>query len=120
MLFAQEMRYMEEKVIVVRESGSFGTFLRGVVIGAAIALLVAPRSGRDTRHMLTERSSEVYDKAAYIAKDTRDRAQNVVDTARNKIEETVKGVKEGAMETTKGLKREVEIMDDINNPIHPL
>jgi len=111
---------MEEKIIVVRESGSFGAFMRGMVIGAAIALLVAPRSGRETRHMLTERGSEVVDKASYIAKDTRDRAQNVVSSAKNKIEETVKGVKEGANQTTKDLKREVEIMEDVNNPVHPL
>lgn len=111
---------MEEKVIVVKESGSFSAFLRGMVIGAAIALLVAPRSGRETRHILTERGGEVYDKASYIAKDTRDRAQHVVSSAKNKIEETVKGVKDSANQEAKDLKREVEIMEDINNPIHPL
>jgi gas vesicle protein len=111
---------MEEKVIVVKEGGAFGAFLRGVMIGAAVALLVAPRSGRETRQMLSERGAEVYDKASYIARDTRDRAQQAVSTARNKIEETVKGVKQGADQTTKDLKREVEIMEDVNNPIHPL
>lgn len=115
---------MEEKVLVIKQGSAFGTFLRGAVIGATIALLFAPRSGRETRTMLSERGSEMYDKAKYIAQDTRDRAQTVVSDARNKIEDTIQGVKQGASstlgKTTKDLKREVEIMEDVNNPHYNL
>lgn len=115
---------MEEKMIVIKQGGGFGTFLRGAIIGAAVALLFAPRSGRETRSMLSERSSEMYDKARYIAQDTRDRATTVVSDARNKIEDTIQGVKQGVTNTqekaSKDLKREVEIMEDMNNPHYNL
>jgi gas vesicle protein len=111
---------MEEKVIIVKQGGSFGAFVRGAIIGAALALLLAPRSGEETREILTERGAEMYDKARYIAQDTRDRASTLVNDARNKVEETVKGVKQIGEEKTKDLKRELEIMEDVNNPIHPL
>lgn len=115
---------MEEKMVIIKQGGGFGTFLGGAIIGAALALLFAPRSGEEMRSMIGERGSEMYDKAKYIAQDTRDRAQTAVSDARNKIEDTIQGVKSGVSstqgKTTKELKREVEIMEDINNPNYNL
>lgn len=116
---------MDERTIVVKKN-SVGSFLQGVIIGAAIAMLMAPRSGRETRDILGEKGSEFRDKAVNIAKDTRDRAQVYISDARNKVEESVKGVKQGVQEhrpegnKEQQLKRELEISEDINNPIHPL
>jgi gas vesicle protein len=107
---------MDEKTIIVKQGGGFGSFLRGLVIGAAIAFLVAPRSGEETRQMLTEKGVEFKDKAVDMAKDTRDRAQGIVSDARSKIEDTVKNVKEQTPDSTKELKRELEIEEEINNP----
>lgn len=122
---------MEERTVIIKQGGGFGAFLRGAVIGAAIALLFAPRSGRETREMLSERGTEVVDRAKYLAKDTRERAgtlisdargraETIVHDARNKMQENLKGMKEGVEEKTKDLKREVEIMEDVNNPDFPL
>lgn len=109
-----------EKKIVVKQKGSFGTFVRGALIGAGLAMLFAPRSGKETRAMLSERGGKMYDKAAYVAKDTRYRAQNIVQDARNKIEDTFRSEKQIQDPSTKELKRELEIMEDINNPNYPL
>lgn len=114
---------MDEKTVYIKK-GSVGSFLQGVILGAAIALLIAPRSGRETRDILSERGLEIRDKAKDIAVDTRSRAQTVISDARNKLEEQVKGVKHGlaedSSETMKDLKREVEITEDINNPYYNL
>lgn len=114
---------MDEKTIIVKQ-GSFGSFLRGVLIGAGIALLLAPKSGRETRTMLTERGTEIKDKAVNLASDTRDRAQTVISDARNKIQDTVKSAQQGIANTTdpskQELEREVTILEDINNPNYNL
>jgi gas vesicle protein len=114
---------MDERTIVVKKAG-FGTFLRGALIGAGIALLLAPRSGRETRDMLSERGMELRDKANEIVLDTRNRAQTAIYDARNKLTDTLSSVKDGissdARATNKALKRDVEILEDINNPNYNL
>jgi gas vesicle protein len=110
----------EEHVVMVKQASSFGTFIKGALIGAAVALLFAPRSGRETREFLSERGGEIYDKASYIARDTRDRAQTIVSEARTKIEDVTKHARHDTGETNKELKRELEIMEDVNNPHFPL
>lgn len=126
---------MEDKTIIVKQGGGFGTFLKGVLFGAAIAFLFAPRSGEETRSILSEKGTELRDKAAGIARDTRTRAEytfhdvrsqaeNILHDTRNKIQDRVEGVKvgltEGVSDTTKELKRELEITEDINNRSYPL
>ena len=114
---------MDERTVYIKK-GSVGSFLQGVIFGVAIALLVAPRTGRETRDMLTEKGYEIRDKATEIAKDTRYRASTALHDARNKLGEQMKtvkeGISEGASESTKDLKRELEITEDINNPYHHL
>jgi gas vesicle protein len=110
---------MDEKTIVIKQ-GSFGSFLRGAIIGAAVALLLAPRSGRETRDLLTEKGSEFKDKAMDMAKETRQRAEGAFSNTRMMIEETFKNAKDASTETKKDMKRELEIMEDINNPHFPL
>lgn len=110
---------MDEKIIVVKQSG-FGLFLRGVLIGAAAGLLLAPRSGKETRAMISEKSTEIRDKAYDIAQDTRQRAENVIHDAKGRITGRIKSNKDNLDETVEELKREVSIMEDVNNPVFPL
>lgn len=59
------------------------TFLVGGIIGAGLALLTAPRSGRETR-----------EKLKYMAEDAREKIKSATDEARAKIADTLRQSKE--------------------------
>ena len=72
------------------EGGKLGWFLAGAVLGGAVALLYAPKSGKETREFINkktgegkevltetgkevfEKSREIYDKGKQIADDAAD------------------------------------------------
>jgi gas vesicle protein len=74
----------------MEDNNNFGWFLAGAVIGAGAALLLAPKSGKDTRDYLSqttkdsreamessgrelmERGKELYDRGKKIAEDAGD------------------------------------------------
>ena len=54
-------------------------------MGAGIALLVAPQSGKQTRRMLKRRYEDASDAIAEKAGEVRERGREIVDEAREKI-----------------------------------
>ena len=72
------------------DSGKLGWFMAGAVLGGAVALLYAPKAGKETRQFITkkteegrealsetgkevyEKSREIYDKGKQIADDAAD------------------------------------------------
>ena len=60
-------------------------FLVGGIVGAAVGLLLAPRSGEDTRAELAGRSEAWRNRAEEMAANLRERAAPAVDTARERI-----------------------------------
>jgi gas vesicle protein len=59
------------------------SFLTGTAIGAALALLLAPRSGRETRELIAEYGSEFRDKAVG---EIRGRGEDVMEHGRDMVE----------------------------------
>ena len=68
-------------------AGYLGWFFLGGVIGAVAALLVAPKTGRETREILSERSNEVAKRAQALATDAQGRAGEWFDKSRELFEE---------------------------------
>ena len=64
-----------------------GWFFLGAVAGAAAALLMAPKSGRETRELLAERGGDWFKKAQDAAGDTQSRAGDIFDKGREYFEE---------------------------------
>jgi len=73
-----------------RENCSSGiavlSFLTGAIVGAGIALLVAPKSGRETREMLGEYGVEIKEKAAGLRTDAKLKAEALIDRGSEMIE----------------------------------
>ena len=77
-------------------SGDLGSFLAGFVIGgligAGVALLMAPQSGEETRAMIGEKSIELRDRAYDTASDVQTRAGELASQTAQTYDEQVKRI----------------------------
>jgi gas vesicle protein len=87
----------EPTVIFERSSGGVGSFLLGVAIGAAAALLLAPQSGAATRRDIrrgarrakraaTDLAGDISTKVSGTFEQARDRVEQGIDSARQAID----------------------------------
>jgi len=68
-------------------AGYLGWFFLGAVAGAAAALLMAPKSGRETREIIAERGGDIFRKAQDAADDAPTRAGDLFDRGREYFDE---------------------------------
>ena len=68
-------------------AGYLGWFFLGAIAGAAAALLMAPKTGRETRELLAERGSELLKKAQEATGGTPGRAGDLFEKGREYFEE---------------------------------
>jgi gas vesicle protein len=68
-------------------AGYLGWFLLGGVIGAVGAVLLTPRTGRETRDILVERGGDLARRAQELATDAQGRAGEWLDRSRELFEE---------------------------------
>ena len=62
-------------------------FILGGALGACLAVLFAPESGRRTRERLRDLAADVRDKTIDLSEDFRDKAEDVVERGREVLEE---------------------------------
>ena len=67
----------------------FAGFLIGGAVGAIAGLLLAPQSGEETRDMIAQKSSDLYDKTEDSLKEIKDRAEVVVEDIQKKGDELI-------------------------------
>lgn len=91
------------------DGNEFGAFLAGFVvggmIGAAVALLMAPQSGEATRRQIRERAYELRDRAEDIADDTRRRIETTGADVRRQAEEQRARLEQAVAEGKKAAER---------------
>jgi len=77
----------------MREEGGFSagsmffSFILGGVAGAAVALLLAPESGRETRTRIRDLAGDVREKATDYVEGVKDKMTSTVEKGRGYIEE---------------------------------
>ena len=66
---------------------SLGWFLVGAAVGAAIALLYAPQSGKDTRRLIAKKTEQSREALADSGKEVLDRGREIFERAREVADE---------------------------------
>ena len=100
--------------IMSKKSG-LGKFLVGLGIGAGLGILLAPKSGKETRRELKEKLDELVKKVKDIdVNEVKDEFMNKIEDIRNEIEDLDKEkVLKIAKEKGKQLKQKAEELVDL-------
>lgn len=79
----------EPYVIIERSEPGVGTFVTGLLIGAGVALLFAPRTGEETRRQLQQRARRMTDQAQDLVSDVRESVTQTIQSAKESVEERI-------------------------------
>jgi len=75
-----------------------GRFLTGFIVGSAVGgvvgILLAPRSGEETREMLVDKSEEVYQTTENSVKELQSKATEVMDNIQKKGDDLLSKVQD--------------------------
>lgn len=90
------MRDYEElpHIVIERERGGLEPFLLGALLGAGVALLLAPRSGADTQREIRESIRRLRDTAEGRVNEARDTVRGVVDRTRGEVTDRLGAVRD--------------------------
>lgn len=86
--------------------GAFKSFVKGLVIGGGLALLFAPKPGKDLRKDLMQKADHAADRAKTYGDDLVEKGTIVVEN----VKETAHELKEDVTETVKVNKANAEEM----------
>ena len=75
-------------------AGYLGWFFLGAIAGAAAAVLLTPKSGRETRELLAEHSGDLFKRAQEAAGQAQDRAGDLFDKGRDLADDAAEMVGE--------------------------
>jgi gas vesicle protein len=79
----------EPFVVIERDEPGIGTLLLGMAIGAGIALLLAPRSGVETRRMIERRARRAGERVRSVASDVADNVTSQANDVRDRVTQRV-------------------------------
>jgi gas vesicle protein len=77
----------EPYIVIEKHSAGVSDFLLGALIGAGVALLFAPRSGRETRRDISRRARAAQDRVRDVAEGMTEQVVDTFEGARSRIEE---------------------------------
>ncbi len=106
--------FWKEKTMYERNTSIFSlitAFAIGGLIGASVALLMAPQSGQQTRDIIRNKSMEIKDKTMETASDTRMRATRALNDVAQQTKDRVSSLgKRGEQMVEEGKQRLNEAM----------
>ena len=76
-------------VVIERSEPGIGTFVMGLAIGAGLALLLAPRTGEETRRDLQRRARKIGDQAQDLVSEVTESVTNTLHAAKDRVENSI-------------------------------
>jgi gas vesicle protein len=86
-------------------------FIIGTLVGAAAALLLAPRSGEETRTMIRDKGIELQERSAQLGTEARMRAEEYQAQAKQKADQLAGQTRDRAAELQKKAQKAIERSD---------
>ena len=86
-------------------AGYLGWFFLGALVGAGVALVLAPKSGRETRDLLKDKGEEFARRASELRSEAQTRAGDLFDKGRELLEEQAERLR-SAFEAGKAAMKE--------------
>jgi gas vesicle protein len=83
----------EPYIVIEKHSGGVGNLLLGVLIGAGVALLFAPRSGEETRRDIRRRARKATDTVKGAAEGVTHQVVDSFEHAKHRVEEQIDSVR---------------------------
>lgn len=83
--------------------GFLAAFAAGTLLGAGMALIYAPHSGRKTRDLLAQRAREAKDKVGGALQSTKEKTGSALHQARAKVGSALHGAKAAIREKKTGI-----------------
>lgn len=80
-------------IVIEKHSGGVGNLLLGVLIGAGVALLFAPRSGEETRDEISRRARRAGSKVKGVAHEVTDQMVDTFEGAKARVEEQIESAR---------------------------
>ncbi|BAC91565.1 YtxH domain-containing protein [Gloeobacter violaceus] len=104
---------------MARRVGAFvGGFLLGTAVGSVLGLLLAPRSGEETRRRLKRSVATIPGAAEEVAEDAQQRVDRLVQSARRSLDETIARLNE-AIEASRPIQAPPSAKPDNNGQTVP-
>jgi gas vesicle protein len=95
-------------IVIERRTGGLGAFVYGALIGAGLALLYAPRAGRETRAELRSGALRVRDRAEDVVRQVQDTVTGTIDDVREEVNDRLDAARE-AFEAGRQAARETRV-----------
>ena len=92
-----------------RDSGLFA-FLLGAVVGAAAALLYAPKAGKETRAHLKKLTEDFVEDASEVGADLKEKGKKIVAEGKTKVSELVE---KGKAKYSKAFKKQAPAAEEV-------
>lgn len=95
-------------IVIEKHSGDVSNLLLGVLIGAGVALLFAPRSGDETRAEIGRRARQAGDKVKDVAEDVTGQVVDTFEGARARVEEQIESARGAIVAKKRQVSRAME------------